>query len=304
MQLNKILVGTDFSRQADLAVRHALDIARHSGAELILAHAGTVPPARSTPRDPLERYWTGYHELALQSLADKRNRLEELRERITGQGAEVSQVLIDAFPDTGLCEAADELDVDLVVVGTHGNTGIRRFLLGSVAERVVRLCKKNVLVARGNAPIEGYRRILVPTDFSDAADRALQLATLIAPAQAHIDVVYFWQLPATASIYAPTREGDAAYAGLRESIQSSAIEHGNELIEGLARPGLSLRFRTGEQAAASGILDQLVDEDYDLVTMGSHGRRFLSRALLGSVSEKTVRHAPCPVAVVHPEQSE
>ncbi len=176
MQIKKIVVGTDFSDQAQTALDQALDVARKHDAEVILVHAGTVPQTIDGIPQSMSSTAAHFHKMLEEQLAEDRTRLEALRERIGGGGVRVSHMVIDAFPDAGVAQAANELGADLTIVGTHGRTGFDRFLMGSVAERTARLGKGNVIVARPGARSKGgYQRVLVPTDFSTYANKAFDV---------------------------------------------------------------------------------------------------------------------------------
>ena len=294
----RILVATDFSPEADVAADHALAIARHTGGELVLVHAGVVTDA---PRDHGYRPASVavYEEALAQRVAHDRALLQAKRERLAGQGAQTSQAIVDGIADLAICQAAEEMSAHLVVVGTHGRTGVKRFLLGSVAERIVRSCPTNVLVAR---PLDegkvGYRKILVATDFSQLAERALALACEIANKDAHIKLIHFWSVPGSVGTFYPSPGvNDAAFSDLAKDVRQIAAEQGERLIQKYQTAEMKLSFEVVQAAAAQGIQDHA--EGHDLIAVGSHGRSGFRRLLLGSVSEKTVRHAPCSVLVAH-----
>ena len=304
MSITKIAVGIDFSPESDSAVQHAMNIARHVGAEVVLVHVGAILDqsfnASETVHPSIKEWETFVH----QELAEDRRRLEEMRERLRGQGVEISHLVRDGFADTALTETASEIGADLLVVGTHGRSGLRRFFLGSISERVVRLSHTNVMVARAlpdpNAGQRGYRRILVPTDFSATAARALELAFDLAAPGARVELVHFWQVPVTASTpYAPFKAAEEALTTVREAMAEAAEQSGQGLLERYRRSNVDLTYHAVEASPAHGIHDRLAQGDYELVAVGSHGRRGIRRLLLGSVAELTVRHAPCSVLVAH-----
>jgi nucleotide-binding universal stress UspA family protein len=305
MNIQKIAVGIDFSPESEIATQHAMRIARHTGAEVVLVHVGAIldqPEQASTPKHPSIKEWESFirHELA-----EDRQRLEAVRERLLGQGVEISHVVRDGFADTSLAETAKEIGAELLIVGTHGRSGLKRFFLGSISERVARLSDTNVMVARAlDGGDGGYRRILVPTDFSAPAAKALDLAFLLAARgtepRAAIDVIHCWQVPVTASTpYAPFKAAEEALATVRDAMVETVQESGQRLLERYKPAGVDLTFQAFEASPAHGIQDRLEQGNYDLVIVGSHGRRGLRRLLLGSVAELTVRHAPCSVLVAH-----
>lgn len=284
MTISKIAVGVDFSPESQRAVDHAMMVARQNGAALTLIHAATIPlPHSVSPDDP-------YAALLRERLAEDRKSLGELRERLTGQGVEVSQVIADGKADPALADTARELGADLVVVGTHGRSGVRRLLLGSVAEKTVRLASSSVLVVRGDVPVGGYRRVVVGSDFSPTAWRALERALELTAAGGHVHVVYAWQ---------------AQYVelDLTGRIAESLLERAQLEIEANRERVMTMPRREGVTVAldlAGGVPFVVLDDrsrDAQLVVVGSHGRRGLRRLLLGSVAEATVRHARCSVLV-------
>lgn len=305
MGLESIVVGADFSDESNLATEHALDIARHSGAKVTLVHVGALPGQPGGVPDSMQSTLQAYSKILEQHLSEDRDKLAEMRRRYGGQGVEVSHVVIDGYPDSGIVDAATELHAGLIVVGTHGRTGVKRFLLGSVAERVVRASPINVLVARGAAPTGGYHRIVVTTDFSDHSERAVEAALELAAPGARIDIIHCYQLPPMiGAAYAPIKAADDIYAPLRQSLATAAEQSGAELVAKYDRDDATMRFVAIEAPPAKGIQDYLDDGSFDLVVTGSHGRRGVRRFLLGSVSEATVRHAPCAALVVHAPASD
>ncbi len=301
MELNKIVVGIDFSEESQVAATHGLRIARHVGAELVLAHVGSVIETPDPIGAPMQVSAKEWESVLRAQLAQDRARLEALRERMHGQGVSISHVVRDGFADTGIIDTASELEADLIIVGTHGRTGFKRFFLGSISERVTRLSNIPVLVARGDVDQNrGYQHIIVPTDFSSSAESALKLALTLVEKDGKVELLHVWQLPVMpSSPYGPVKAADEALSSVKRVIIENAQASGQRLVERYGRPECDLSFQIVEGAAAHGIQDHLAKGVPDLLMMGSHGRRGWRRFLLGSVAEQTVRHASCSVMVVH-----
>lgn len=294
----KIVVGVDFSSEAEVAAHQALGMARHLGAELVLVHVRAIVELPVVPekapgaeRSRQER-WRDHDA---RELAAVREELGRLRERLSGQGALVSQLLVEDYPDDGLCAAASELMARLTVVGTHGRTGLRWLQMGSVAQHVVRQSETDVLVARRGRR-DGYQRIVCATDFSASAERALDGAIALAEPGASIEVVHHlatrW----------PAGGNFAASELLSRDIDvmvELAREQGAQLLARKQVPGLELLFHVSTERPVPGIVHWLETHPCDLASLGSHGRRGVRRFLLGSVAEAVVRHAPCSVLVAH-----
>jgi nucleotide-binding universal stress UspA family protein len=312
MNISKILVGIDASAEARAAQHHALEMARRTNAELILAHACPRPEVSPRSLDSTAVFRNlvipEITSLELARALDHQPGPEE-------HGVKVSKLFIARPPDPGLVHAASQHHVDVIVVGSHGRGGIMRALFGSLAERTVRLADTTVLVARGPVPPGGYRRILAPTDFSESAEQALQLALTLADPGATIEIIHCWTSPA-GTLPVPVPVGTTA-AGVAaplvppvagndpclpaEDLVDVAMSEGQRLLAAYGHGSVALEFEliTDGDRPGHTILDRLETGSYDLCAMGSHGRRGLRRLLLGSVAESTVRSAPCSVLVSH-----
>lgn len=281
MKLNHIIIGTDFSEYSDLAIRHGIAIARSTGAALRVAHVV------ETPRD-----WTALHAALASWHADSERRLARQVGAHTKEQVDISGDIVDA-PSVaeGLESVAKAHAAGLVIVGTRGLTGLKQALLGSRARRVVRTVQAHVMVARGEAPAAaGYKRILIPTDFSPSAEKALQLALTLASPDAQFDLAHFWQVPEGIST-------DARSKGVTDDIAASVKERGQKLLESFQQDVANATFSQVQESPEHGIAQRLESGDYDLVAVGSQGRSKLKRWLLGSVAEATALVAPCAVAV-------
>jgi len=300
MKLGTILVATDFSDSAKLAVSQAGDIAKRVGARLILLRVDSRLPAahgrqgEGSDGDSAEPV----DERSAQHMAQ----LEQLGAPYIQSGLRVEYEVRGGHADEEIVAVADELGADLVVTGTRGRTGLKRFLLGSVAEKVVRLASTNVMVAR-RCPSEvgTFQRIMVPTDFSPASEKALRLAFMLAPEGASIDLFHAWQFPPGTHIVGSPDDADSPLSALRREILKTAQKNADKWIAKYASNGVPLRFVHGYGPAAGVIQDQVVLQQYDLVAMGTHGYRGFRRFVLGSVAEAIVRYSPCSVMIAHAE---
>jgi nucleotide-binding universal stress UspA family protein len=128
MNVDRILFPTDFSHTGDAALAMATALARDTGATLIIVHVEEPPIAYGGG----EMYY-GMPEPALEEI-------ERMLREVKPQDPEVKfeHRLISGDPSTAICRLAEEINADLIVMGTHGRTGLSRLLMGSVAEAVVR----------------------------------------------------------------------------------------------------------------------------------------------------------------------
>ncbi|MEZ4367879.1 MAG: universal stress protein [Kofleriaceae bacterium] len=293
--MKKILVGVDLSEASEVAIAHAVAMGRHTGAEVVLALATWVPEPPVDYERSLWPTYEAYAEQARRGLATEHAQLTALAARYEGQGARISKSIADGRADDVLPSLAEELDADLLVVGTHGRTGLSRALLGSVAERVVRTAHTSVYVARGPAPAAGFKRVVVGTDFEPLARTALRAGAAFAADDGQLDLVSCLRMVPVV----PMGEIGATFdpALLRSEIEADLGARGAAALAEIARPGLRTSFAVVDEVPKWGVVEHAKAVAADLVVVGSHGRRGLRRWILGSVAEATVRHAECSVLV-------
>ena len=149
-------------------------------------------------------------------------------------------------------------------------------------------------------PTFTIRRILVPHDFSDTADRALAFALdLAVPLGSRVTVMHAYEF-----IPYSFPETPAVTVDLSGEIERAARGALERIVAQARRPGVEIDSVLRRGAAWSEIDEAAKETHADLIVIGTHGRRGLSRALLGSVAEKVVRTAPCPVLTVHVPEDE
>jgi nucleotide-binding universal stress UspA family protein len=149
MEIKKILVPIDFSHYAEYAYQWALSLAERCHAEIILFHA-TPPMVHLT--FPESVYFSDLERVEREMLADTEKRLQEFANKKGTSAAQVSTRATLGEPTWEICQMAEREQADLIIMGSHGRTGLSHVLLGSVAERVVRHATCPVLVARQPDP--------------------------------------------------------------------------------------------------------------------------------------------------------
>ncbi len=143
MTATNFLVPVDFSEYSDHAVQYAAELARALGARLTLLHVIHELPVG------VGDWAAGLPESYLGDLeADVQQSLESAREQVKAAGVDADIVMVHGIPFQSIIDVARDRQADLIVMGTHGRTGLKHVLLGSVAERVVRHAPCPVLVVR------------------------------------------------------------------------------------------------------------------------------------------------------------
>lgn len=142
LSIRKIMVPTDFTTYSDHAIEYAIMVGRKFQAKILLVHV--IEPLAYSVTDTMQVF---DHYTALKTVA--KPILENLQKRLLKKGLTVDSILLDGNPYLEIVKKSREAGVDLIIMGTHGRTGIEHILIGSVAERVVRLASCPVLTVRG-----------------------------------------------------------------------------------------------------------------------------------------------------------
>jgi nucleotide-binding universal stress UspA family protein len=144
---DKIMIATDGSKQVEKAVKSAVELARLTGARLYAVYV--IASTGYTPRN------FGWEESLREILeAEAKRAVTFVEEAGKNSGIEVESVILDGHPADRVMEFAEQEGIDLIVMGTLGRTGLDRFLLGSIAEKVVRHSKTPVMVVKGETANE------------------------------------------------------------------------------------------------------------------------------------------------------
>jgi nucleotide-binding universal stress UspA family protein len=297
-RIRNIIVPTDFSPLCESAGRRAATFATLDGATIHLVHAVRYP-AVATPYEVSvpAGVWEGVRKGAQEKLEDTRKALE------AEAGVTVSAEVSDATdPARAISEAVEAHDADLIVMGTHGHSGIKHAFLGSVAERTLRNADCPVLAVKeaGATAAAPISRILVAMDFSSHADEAARVATQLAKRlRATVDVLHAFDLPRD---YIPYTS--AFGVELEQKIEAGVAEKLEEVRERLEATDVpvTLHYRRGHPALT--IAETAKETGCQLIVMGTRGQSGLAHVLLGSVAERTLRAAPCSVLVVKAEGEE
>ncbi len=283
----KIICATDFSETAKAAEQVATRLAAQTGAELEIVNAWTLPVS-----GVIEGY--AFPGAVIDQMIDGgKQGLEAAAAAARTAGVrQVSTKLLQGIAwDAVTAEAEKDPNIDLVVVGTHGHTGVTRVLLGSMAERIVRHAPCSVLVVRPTETL--FQHVACPVDFAPPSRVAADLAAqLTSPDGRGLTLLHALELPVTFNGAYSTPD---FVADLDRRATKNLEDWGAKLRTQTTAP-VATQLRIGSPGGqVLAMLD--ADPTYDLVVVGSHGRTGLKRFFLGSVAERIVRHAKPSVLV-------
>lgn len=286
--LNRILALTDLSAPARHAADRAARLARETGATLTLLHV--LPQAAL---DTL-RQWLGPAP-AQQVHDDAQRQLLQLAAELAGaRHAVVDTRLTGGSVLDEVDHEADALAADLVVLGARGTSFLRRLVLGTTAERLLRRTTRPLLVVRQSAH-EPYRCVLLALDFSPWSPAVLALARQLAPT-AHWILFHAFQVPFEEKLHFAGVD-PATIEHYRQQARASAVQrlHAAASQAGLTPGAWTPCIVEGE--ASQRLVEQEQELDCDLVVLGKHGQSAAEDLLLGSVTKHVIAEGAADLLV-------
>lgn len=304
--IRNILVPIDFSRISIQAVATAKRLADQFNSTIHLVHVYqfSYPAMFMGPIFSAGKLPESFEEHRSKQLAEQ---LTAIASKSGLSSRDQTHLGMGAAPFNEICRLAQEIPADLIVMPTHGYTGLKHVFLGSTSERVVQHSPCPVFVVRQkNRKSESERAftprtILVPVDFSDCSREGLQYAIGFANEfGARIVLVH-----ATYLGYVYSSEGTAIYdiPGLQKAARKTAERQMRKLVRTVNFGGVKFETVFTEGSPILDICAFAKDRDVDLIITSTHGLTGLKHVLIGSTAEQVVRHAPCSVLVVpsHPK---
>ena len=277
-----ILCPTDFSEPSALALHYGKHLADCFDARLVALYADPFsPPPYFTSRQ--------VEDLA-KTIQDLKGAAHEYLGRFVrqhlGGSNDVDTVVVENQAVPAILLASEKNKADLIVMGTHGRSGINRLMLGSVTEKVLHETDRPVLTVRGEKGKEessrvSVRQVLCPVNYSDVALRALGHAVAMSQCfKAGLLVLHV--IESRSSDVKDEEEHKRLCAWVPESLRSRC----------------SLRETVRRGDAAHQIIEVASSEGCDMIVLGAQHKRFHDTTVLGTTTIRVTRHAPCPVLTV------
>ena len=319
----KILAPVDFSPSSEVTGAYAAEVARFFDAEIVFLH---VVPERSLSS---KLFFPGKQaeKEDVFGKSGKKNALKKLEAFAAAlplEGVRYSTCVKRGVPFAEILEVVETIKPRFVIQGTHGASGLEGRMVGGTAERIIRKTNCPVIsvkpggfgsfpgrFAKGAGLLEGKKgirtepresytfppgRILHPTDFSEASNLAVKPAVELAHmADAELVVLH-------AADGEPDDQGQGRDKAPSREERVSARGRMDDLLKEMKAyyAGLRITSRILKSGSASAILSFAVQEEIDLMVMGTHGRTGWNLVLTGSTADRAIRGAPCPVLTVRP----
>ncbi len=276
----KILVPTDFSPCATYAMDAALQIAVKLHGEIHLYHRTDVP---SNWSELNEKEKQCYPKIKM-DIANIQTRLNILEEQIAEKYEEVKIVSSFSYGHllNNIVSYAEAYEIDLIVMGSHGASGLSEWLIGSNTQKIVRLAHCPVLTIKKAVGNIDFKHIVFASNFDENLKPAFRkLLDFVRHFDAHIhlltiDTPSFYREPQ----YAVRKSMESFKAMCRDKVKCTLHEEsGNSELKGLA--------------------NFVAQNDIEMVAMATHGRKYLARAIMGSMAEMVVNHLEVPVLTIN-----
>ncbi len=287
-----VLIPSDGSEHAVRAAEHGVYLARAFDATVHLLNVVDIQAAAG----PFNA--GGVNEAFVERLESDGRAAIEAAEAVASEEDRVETALVRGSPAEAILEYGAENGIDLIAMGTHGRTGLERYVAGSVTERVLRLAEVPVLTVRATEESRlggAYTEVLVPTDGSEYAARAAGHGIAVAERLG-------------ARVHAVTAADVERFDSIRDfasitDLRDRLVEDGERWTEAVAaraeEAGLDTVTDVREGSPAEVLLAYADEHDVDLIAMGTRGRTGLDRYLLGSTTERTIRRSDVPVLAVN-----
>lgn len=269
-----ILIAHDLSREADIALRRAIQLARQHGARLSLLHV-------------LEDHLPNTVQSTLREAAQR-----ILEEHLEQQGATGCKVLLrKGRPAQQILEEMEESQADLLIIGRHHHNAPELFI-GTTLERVARHLTTPLLLVAGDTSQAPYDRVAVALDFSVCACDALRASCDLLTADATLTALNVMELGSRLL----SRSNDSAgFLETQHELLGKLLE---DELAGLPAPAPKVDVQVVRGALPKALDEAVCALNPQLLALGSHGRSLISQALLGSLPLRYLQNPPCDVLVV------
>lgn len=309
----RILVPLDGSGLAERALEPAIRIAQADSAELVLLRIADLKDMQLTEGGVYS--YLRWNELVERNQQEAIDYLERVQQTKVPRAVPACTLVLDGDEAGTIVDTAASEGVDLIIMSTHGRSGLSRWILGSVTEKVLRAAPCPVLVIRPEsrlaAPSQSRLarrldgpRVLITLDGSELAEQALAPGLGAGCAfDAEVILLRVNELLEVVDEHF-VNELERAEHGLGDLYRFGRYQFADRYLEAAAgailRAGMKVKTAVIEGPVAQSILGFADGEDIDLIVIATHGRTGLRRWVYGSVAEKVLRGAHCAVMVVRP----
>jgi nucleotide-binding universal stress UspA family protein len=297
--LQHILVGLDGSPLAESILPYVGTLATALAAQVTLLHV--IPGMSEWHGSAVAQF---YSPLIKQEETEAHGYLQRVADRLAASGLTVQSRIGVGDAAAEILTTGEQTNVDLFALATHGRTGLRRWVYGSVAEKVLHITHRPLLLIRPTeeptVPHSGLTHVVLPLDGSPVAETALPLAVELAK-QCGVPLVLLRVLEILPLTFVdPMSMAGGNYQAVLDGLEQAARDYLQQVAATLPRNDCPVEITTPMGGPAEKIVQDAHDHPGSLVVMATHGRTGVRNAVLGSVARQVVLHGNTPTLVVRP----
>ena len=267
-EMETLLIASDGSEFSKNAIREAINLAKICSSKLI---------AVSVVKTNLE-FESVLPQVVEKDEQEATKHLEWVRNQAQKEGVECETIVsLGEEPYQDIIDQASKNKVNMIIMGTHGRTGMKRLMMGSVTAKVIGHASCNILVSPIDAKVE-FKNVLIATDGSKYSDAAASEALKIA------------KRCGSSLIVISVASSDAEIASAKDNV--------NKVLEAAEKEGIKTTSVVTTGKPYEAIIETSKQKKADFIVVGTHGRTGLARLLMGSVTERVIGHAEVAVLVV------
>ncbi len=298
IQIKKVLCATDFSDLSNQTISFGIGLAKTFNAKLYVCHVVDLPFAAMNGEvqlDPIEQ------QDRMMAYAQK-----QLEELFTKESVDWEPVVSIGHTADEITRIAENMRIDLAISATHGRSGLKRLLLGSVTERLMRTVSCPLLIIKGQGETDTGRRqttfpprrILVGCDFSPDSGLAFQYALAMAQEfEAELHLVHVVEPPVYQNVlFSDVSSGLYNHEAMLEELDDKL----ERMVPDDARNWCDLKIGLREGKPDEELTRYADIHDVDLIVLGVRGHGLVETLFVGSTTDRVARRAPCPVLSVRP----
>ncbi len=300
---DKILVPLDGSAVAQAILPYAMLMAKGFGSRVTLFH---VAETALDHEDPEQKTYADETTERIRPLAE--NYLGGVADEFRRQGIDVEIRVVGGRAAAKILEHAEQEDVSLIALSTHGRSGLARWVMGSGVDKILRACEQPVLLVRprdesGGEATARLSKVIVPLDGSNAAEAALPFAEELARVLGlELILIQVIGVETTVSFGSMAPNSWSVPGDVLQRLDVVASGYLAGLAKQLKNKGLTVQWEVFRGAAGSRIVEFAKETADSLVVMTTHGRSGFRRWVMGSVADEVVRHTGEPVLVIRPHR--
>lgn len=303
VSFERIVCATDLSPLANHTLPYGIALAGLFGSKLYLCHVIDIPPIAAM-------YGEVHLDLARQQTQIEKFVHEQLESLMGSNSADIEIIIVNGRAPDEIARIASEKEADLVIAASHGRSGLKRLILGSVTERLLRTLNCPLMVIRrpeNEVADHGYRaiklkKILIGCDFSADSMLAFHYGLSLAQEfQSDLHLVHVVEPP----LYKRLRDTEITLVeGTHQELETKLKEELVNMVPDEARNWCTIKTSLLAGDSDAGLTDYAASHDIDLIVLGIRGHGLMETLLVGSTTDRVIRQAPCPVLSVNPKSRE